>query len=102
MRTVDGLAFYGRVPPRVIQNDIGGGSKVEAGAAGFQGKQEDGRVQMCIRDRGNDVVQVDEAPALELDTVGKVHVFRQGVMGPAARVANHAFAPYAGLSLIHI
>lgn len=45
--------------------------------------------------RGNDVVQVDEAPALELDTVGKVHVFRQGVMGPAARVADYAFAPYA-------
>lgn len=36
VRTVDGLAFYGRVPPRVIQNDIGGGSKVEAAPPAFR------------------------------------------------------------------
>ncbi len=40
---VGGLGFDGGIPPRVKVDDGIGGGKVEAGAAGFERKEEDGR-----------------------------------------------------------
>lgn len=36
------LVFGGRIPPRVVVDDGVGGGEVEAGAAGFEGNEEDG------------------------------------------------------------
>ena len=40
--TVGGLRFGGGIPPRVEVHDGVGGSEIEAGAAGFEGEEEDG------------------------------------------------------------
>ena len=41
MRTVGGLIFNGRVPPRIIVDDSISGSQIQPGTAGFQADQED-------------------------------------------------------------
>ena len=40
---VGGLGFGGGIPPRVEVDDGVGGGEVEAGAAGFEREEEDGR-----------------------------------------------------------
>ena len=40
---VDGLVFDGGVPPGIEEDDVAGGSQVQAEAAGFEGDEEDAR-----------------------------------------------------------
>ena len=55
---------------------------------GFERVDFDGQLR-----RRDDVRQENELPALHLGAVGKVEVFRQSVVLPAARVLNAALAP---------
>src|SRR4051812_39118538 len=42
MGAIDRLAFNRRIPPGVKEDDVAGGSEIEAEAAGAEGNQEDG------------------------------------------------------------
>ena len=42
------LRLYGGIPPEVVVDDVGGGGKVEAGAGGFQGEDEESRLRVCL------------------------------------------------------
>ena len=42
------LRLYGGIPPEVVVDDMGGGGKIEAGAGGFQGEDEESRLRICL------------------------------------------------------
>lgn len=42
------LRLYGGIPPKVVMDDMGGGSEVEASAGGFQGEDEESRLRVCL------------------------------------------------------
>lgn len=45
---VGGLVFDGGVPPGVEVEDVGGSGEIEAGAAGFEGDEEDGGAETAL------------------------------------------------------
>lgn len=42
------LRLYGGIPPEVVVDDMGGGGEVKAGTGGFQGKDEESRLRVCL------------------------------------------------------
>ena len=48
MRAVDGLGFNSRIPPGIVEDNVTGGGKVQAGSRGAQAEQEDGGVRIIL------------------------------------------------------